>query len=508
MRNRVYAAIDLKSFYASCECADRGLDPLTTNLVVADQSRTNKTICLAVSPGLKSFGIPGRPRLFEVEQRVREVNAERAYRAPGRKLTGKFTDTSQADDPALALDYLVAPPRMALYMETSAKIYSIYLRYVASEDIFAYSVDEVFMELTPYLDTYRCSAHELTMRMIRDVLKETCITATAGIGTNLFLAKVAMDVVAKHAEADADGVRIAELDEMSFREKLWAHTPITDIWRVGRGTANRLRPYGIYTMGDIARVSLSKDRAYGEPLLYRLFGVNAELLIDHAWGYEPCTIADVKEYKPENTSLSSGQVLTRPYAYEEARLIVREMTDLLVLDLVEKGLVCDTVELVINYDVENVSDPEKRKRYHGKIVTDHYGREAPEPAHGTEKLGGYTSSTTRIIDAMTEIFTRVVDPALTVRRVTVVAVNTMPETKVPDSTDPPQYEQMDLFTDYEALERERAAEKEQMEKEKKLQHAVLEIKKKYGKNAVLKGMNLEKGAMTIERNRQVGGHKA
>ena len=507
-KNRIYAAIDLKSFYASCECVDKGLDALTTNLVVADRSRTNKTICLAVSPGLKSFGIPGRPRLFEVEQRVKEVNADRLNKAPGKKFAGTFTDVRHGDDPSLALDYIVAPPRMARYMEISTKIYGIYLRYVAPEDIFAYSVDEVFMDLTAYLDTYRMTAHEMVIRMIREVLSETGITATAGIGTNMFLAKVAMDVVAKHAKADADGVRIAELDERTYRELLWEHSPITDIWRVGRGTAKKLAEHGIYTMGDIARASLSQDRYHGEPLLYRLMGVNAQLLIDHAWGYEPVTLQAVRAYSPENTSLSSGQVLQRPYAYEETRIITQEMTDLLVLDLVDKGLVCDSIMLTIGYDVENLTDPDRRARYKGPVTVDFYGREVPKHAHGTEDLGGFTSSTKRIMAAMMRLFERTVDPDLLVRRVNVVAVNTMREDEISAQESAEQYEQMDLFTDYAMLETEREKEKLSQEKEKNLQHAVLDIKKKYGKNAILKGMNLQKGAMTIERNKQVGGHKA
>ncbi|MCR4764114.1 MAG: DNA methylase [Lachnospiraceae bacterium] len=507
-KKRVYAAIDLKSFYASCECVDMGLDPLTTNLVVADASRTNKTICLAVSPALKSFGIPGRPRLFEVEQRVREVNAQRLLHAPGKAFTGSFTDIGQKENSALALDYIVATPRMAVYMDTSKKIYGIYLKHVAPEDIFAYSVDEVFIDLTSYLDLYKISAHELVIRMVRNVLDETGITATAGIGTNMFLAKVAMDIVAKHAEPDADGVRIAQLDERSYRELLWAHTPITDIWRVGKGTAKKLADYGIYTMGDIARASLSRDRYRGEPLLYRLMGVNAELLIDHAWGYEPCTLADVKGYIPENTSLSSGQVLQRPYAYGETRLITQEMTDLLVLELVEKGLVCDSVALTIGYDAVNLSDPVRGAKYKGQITTDRYDRRIPKHAHGSESLDGFTSSTARIMDAMLRIFDRVVDPDLLARYVTVAAVNTRRESEVPSPADPPQYEQLDLFTDYAAIENERQKQKRAEEKERNVQMAVLEIRKKYGKNAILKGMNLQEGAMTIERNKQVGGHKA
>ncbi|MCR5675938.1 MAG: DNA methylase [Lachnospiraceae bacterium] len=504
---RRFAAIDLKSFYASCECVDRGLDPLTANLVVADRSRTSKTICLAVSPGLKSFGVPGRPRLFEVEQRVKAVNAERLRHAPSHRFTGTFTDIGQRDDPSLALDFLVAPPRMARYMEISTKIYSIYLRHVAPEDIFAYSIDEVFIDLTGYLNTGGMTAHEMVMGMVREVLGETGITATAGIGTNLFLAKVAMDVVAKHVDADADGVRIAELDERSYREKLWAHRPITDIWRVGRRTAAKLADHGFCTMGDIARASLSHDPVRGEPVLYRLFGVNAELLIDHAWGYEPATIASIKAYRPESSSLGSGQVLKRPYAFAEAKLVTMEMTDLLVLDLVDKGLVCDAVVLTIHYDVENLTDPERRARYRGEITRDFYGREVPKYAHGTENLDGFSSSTQKIMAAMSRLFDRVVDPDLLVRRIAVTASHTVREEDAPGRREE-NYEQLDLFTDYAAVERQRDAERAAMEKERNLQHALLDIKKKYGKNAVLRGMNLQEGATAVERNGQVGGHRA
>ncbi|MCR5094857.1 MAG: DNA methylase [Lachnospiraceae bacterium] len=507
-QQRTYVAIDLKSFYASCECMDRGLDPLTAHLVVADEARTSKTIVLAVSPALKEYGIPGRPRLFEVEQRVAQVNRERIRNAPGNRFAGEYRDSAGREDPSLALGYIVAPPRMSRYMDISTRIYSIYLGFVAPEDIFAYSIDEVFIDVTAYLSTYQMTPHELTIRMIRAVLKETGITATAGIGTNLFLAKVAMDVVAKHMPADEDGVRIAELDERSYREKLWSHEPITDIWRVGRGTADRLAPYDIRTMGDIARVSVSDDPYRGEELLYRLFGVGAELLIDHAWGYEPTTLSDVRSYIPETRSVSSGQVLQHPYDFNGAKLITREMTDLLVLDLVDKELVCDAVVLTIGYDVENLTDPDRRARYHGPVTIDRYGRKVPKHAHGTANLGGFTSSTRKIIDAMMELYDRVVNPDLLVRRVTVVAENTVREDQAAAKSDEPVCEQLDLFTDYTAREQEREAARAADEKEKSLQHAVLNIQKRYGKNAILKGMNLQEGAMTIERNAQVGGHKA
>ena len=357
-----YVAIDLKSFYASVECIERELDPMTTNLVVADASRTEKTICLAVSPSLKAFGVPGRPRLFEVVQKVGEVNALRQSRAPGRTLTGKSWDALQLQaDPTLGVDYLVAPPRMAHYMEHSAKIYSIYLKYVAPEDIHVYSIDEVFMDVTPYLRNRGMTAREFTRMIIQDVVDTTGITATAGIGTNLYLCKVAMDIVAKHMEADEYGVRIAELDELSYRRLLWNHRPLTDFWRVGRGYVKRLEKVGLYTMGDVARCSLGRsDEFYNEELLYKLFGVNAELLIDHAWGWEPCTIAQIKAYRPQTNSLGSGQVLHCPYTSEKAKLVVREMTDMLVLDLVDKGLVTDQMVLTVGYDIENLTDPEIR----------------------------------------------------------------------------------------------------------------------------------------------------
>ena len=506
MKPRTYLAIDLKSFYASVECVERGLDPLTTNLVVADQSRTDKTICLAVSPSLKTYGIPGRPRLFEVVQRVREVNAERQRHAPEGKLyVREYNDTVIRSDPSWALDYIVAKPQMAKYKQVSTQIYGVYLKYVAPEDIFAYSVDEVFIDVTSYLATYKMTAHELAMTMIRDVLSTTGITATAGIGTNLFLAKVAMDVVAKHIPADKDGVRIAELDEMSYRREIWGHKPITDIWRVGRGIAKRLEAEGLYTMGDVARCSVGgPNEYYNEDLLYKLFGINAELLIDHAWGWEPCTLKDVKAYKPEASSLGSGQVLQCAYTADKGRLIVREMTDLLVLDLVDKHLVTNQLVLTVGYDIESLTDPKRRDKYHGEITTDHYGRKVPKHAHGTANLGKYTSSTKQIMEAMTELYDRIVDPNLLVRRVYVVAGHVLDEGNVPRE----MTEQLDLFTDYATKEQRDAEDAVALAKEKKRQNAILAIQKKYGKNAILKGMNFEDGAMTRERNGQIGGHKA
>ena len=501
--DKTYISIDLKSFYASQECVERGLDPLTTNLVVADASRTEKTICLAVSPSLKALGIPGRPRLFEVVQKVKEVNAMRRAKAPGRKLTGTSCDAAELErNPNLAVDYIAAPPRMARYMECSARIYGIYLKYVAPEDIHVYSVDEVFIDATPYLKSSGLTAREFTSRMIRDVLKTTGITAAAGIGTNLYLCKVAMDIVAKHVEADQDGVRIAQLDEMSYRRQLWDHRPLTDFWRVGRGYARKLEQNGMFTMGDIARCSVGRPgEFYNENLLYKLFGVNAELLIDHAWGWEPCTIADIKAYKPESNSLGSGQVLQCPYTAEKGKLIVREMTDLLVLELVDKGLVTDQMVLTVGYDIENLSDPQKQKTYRGEVTTDHYGRKVPKHAHGTANLSRRTSSTKRITEAVMALYDRIVDPALLVRRINLVANNIVPETAVAENRD---FQQLDLFAEPEQQEAENA----ELEREKRRQQAVLSIRKKYGKNAILKGMNFEEGATTKDRNNQIGGHKA
>lgn len=501
--NRIYIAIDLKSFYASVECRERGLDPMTTNLVVADSSRTEKTICLAVSPSLKSFDIPGRPRLFEVVQRVKEANAMRLRKAPYRKFTGSSADINELNSsPKLAIDYIVAPPRMAHYMDYSTRIYEVYLKYIAPEDIHVYSIDEVFMDVTNYLATYKMTAHELAITIIRDVLKTTGITATAGIGTNLYLCKIAMDIVAKKMPADKDGVRIAELDEMSYRQQLWSHRPLTSFWRVGRGYSKKLEAHGMYTMGDVARMSLSK---YGENLLYKLFGINAELLIDHAWGWEPCTMQDIKSYKPESNSLSSGQVLKSPYDFEKAKLIAREMTDLLVLDLVEKHLVTDQIVLTIGYDIENLTNPEISRLYKGPVTADAYGRKVPKHAHGTANIGRQTSSTKLIIDAVSELYDRIVDKNLLVRRVTVVANHLVDEQNIQKEN---PFVQLDLFTDYSTLQEQQKQEEENLEREKRMQKAVLSIKKKYGKNAILKGMNLEEGATSKERNDQIGGHRA
>ncbi len=505
--SHAYIAIDLKSFYASVECKERQLDPLTTHLVVADASRTEKTICLAVSPSLKAYGIPGRARLFEVVQRVKEVNARRRTRAPGRQFTGSsYSAPELAEHPELELSYIIAPPRMAFYLEYSTVIYHIYLNYIAPEDIHVYSIDEVFMDVTHYLKTYGLTPRELASKIIREVFDSTGITAAAGIGTNLYLCKVAMDIVAKHVEPDRHGARIAELDEMSYRRLLWNHRPLTDFWRVGHGYRKKLESVGLFTMGDIARCSLGGAGEYhNEDLLYNLFGVNAELLIDHAWGWEPTTMDLIKSYKPETNSISSGQVLQCPYDTEKGKLIVREMTDLLALDLVEKKLVTDQMILTIGYDIDNLTDAKIKKQYKGEVTTDRYGRKIPKHAHGTVNLNRHTSSTQIITEAVMELYDRIINPCLLIRRVTVAANHLEDETQVREAE---RFEQLDLFTDYAALDRERQEEEERLAKERKLQEAMLSVKKKFGKNALLKGMNLQEGATTIERNHQIGGHKA
>ena len=504
-RGRTYIAIDLKSFYASQECIERELDPMTTNLVVADASRTEKTICLAVSPSLKAHGVPGRPRLFEAIQKVKEANALRRAKAPGGVFTGKsWDDNALKADPSLEIDFIIAPPRMAHYMECSTRIYQIYLKYVAPEDIHVYSIDEVFIDATPYLKTYGLTPYEFARKIIYDVLETTGITATAGIGTNLFLCKVAMDIVAKRTAPDQYGVRIASLDEMSYRELLWDHRPLTDFWRVGPGYTRKLEKCGLFTMGDIARCSLGNPNEFhNENLLYKLFGINAELLIDHAWGVEPCTIADIKAYKPTTNSLTSGQVLHCAYTARKARLVVREMTDLLVLDLVEKGLVTDQLVLTVGYDIDNLLDPERSRKYHGFVVQDHYGRRIPKHAHGTANLDRPCASTRKIIDAVMALYDRIVDPELLVRRLNICANHVVPEKNVPPAGEELQ---MDLFAMQDAAAME--AEAEILRREKRRQQAVLKIRRKFGKNAILKGMNLEEGATARDRNAQIGGHKA
>lgn len=499
MAERTYIAIDLKSFYASVECVKRGLDPLNTNLVVADASRTEKTICLAVSPSLKAYGIPGRARLFEVVQKVKEVNAQRKYKAPQKKLVGKSASATELEkNLSLELDYIVAPPQMSHYMEVSTQIYKIYLKYVAPQDIHVYSIDEVFIDATYYLKTYNLTPRQMTMMMVQDVLKTTGITATAGIGTNLYLAKIAMDIKAKHTKADKDGVRIAKLDEMSYRKLLWSHKPLTDFWRVGRGYATKLEAIGIYTMGDVAEYSmLNEDR------LYKLFGINAQLLIDHAWGWEPCSIEDIKAYKPSTNSLSSGQVLQQPYPYDKAKLIVREMTELLTLDLVQKHLVTDQIVLDVGYDIENLAGA--KPAYNGEVTTDRYGRKVPKYAHGTAHIKRQTASTMLIMTAMMELFDRIVDKSLTVRRINITACKLVEESNAENE---PHYEQLDLFTDVETEQKKQAEKQLELEREKRIQKTVIDLREKYGKNAVLKGMNLQEGATTVSRNKQIGGHKA
>ncbi|MFZ2257123.1 MAG: DNA methylase [Clostridiaceae bacterium] len=506
-RERIYIAIDLKSFYASVECIERGLDPMTTNLVVADPSRTEKTICLAVSPSLKSYGISGRARLFEAIQKIKEANAQRQSKSAHHLFIGESYDNALlSTSPELAVSYLIAPPRMALYMEYSTRIYHIYLKYIAPEHIHVYSIDEVFIDATDYLDTYRLTPHELTMMLIQEVLKATGITATAGIGTNLYLAKIAMDIQAKHITPDQDGVRIAELGEISYRELLWSHRPLTDFWRVGPGYAKKLEAHGIFTMGDVARCSLGKRNAYNnEDLLYKLFGINAELLIDHAWGWEPCTMADIKAYKPRTNSLSSGQILHSPYDKTKAKLIIREMTDLLVLDLVAKGLVTDQMVLTVGYDIENLTDPVINQSYQGEVTTDRYGRKTPKPAHGTINLKRQTSSTMLIMEGVMEVFDRIVDEKLLVRRLNITANHVVDEKSVVKQKD---FEQLDLFTDYTAVQQINAEEEAALAREKRVQETVIQLKNKFGKNAVMKGTNLEEGATSIDRNQQIGGHKA
>ena len=522
---RTYIAIDLKSFYASVECAERGYDPLNTNLVVADESRTEKTICLAVSPSLKAYGISGRARLFEVVQRVKEVNAQRLREGIRSGLISKGENGQYAfagssiEDPVLKarpdyeVAYCVAPPRMRLYEDYSTRIFSIYMKYISSEDIHVYSIDEVFMDVTGYLKTYGQTAHELAITMIREVLAATGITATAGIGTNMYLAKVAMDIVAKHVPADRDGVRIAALDEMKYRELLWCHRPITDFWRVGKGLAARLEKLQCFTMGDVARLSLTN-----EDLLYDAMGINAQLLIDHAWGWEPTEIAAIKSYKPETKSISSGQVLSEPYDAVDGKLIVREMTELLVMDLVRKKLVTKQITLTLHYDRESLivlqegrgikntvyGVAKTGKPYTGEVGMDYYGRIAPKHAHGTGNLDHYTASAKAIVNAMMDLYDRIADPDLLIRRLNVVACNVIPENEIPRE-DP---QQLDLFTDYAELEKQRAAEQAAEARERKLQQAALVMQEKFGKNAILKAMNLQKKGTTILRNGQIGGHRA
>ena len=507
MKQRIYLSIDLKSFYASVECIERGLDPMTTNLVVADNSRTEKTICLAVSPSLKSFGIPGRPRLFEVVQKVRDANYKRRSHNRYQPFTSKSYDINVLNNnPESEIDYIVAIPRMALYVEYSTRIYEVYLKYIAPEDIHVYSIDEVFMDVTGYLETYKMSANDLAMKIILDVLETTGITATAGIGTNLYLAKVAMDIVAKHMPADENGVRIAQLDEMSYRQKLWEHRPLTDFWRIGRGYAKKLEEHGMMTMGDVARCSVGSDADYyNQELLYKLFGINAELLIDHAWGYEPCRMEDIKSYRPETNSICSGQVLHDAYTSDKAKLVVMEMLDAMVMDLLEKQLVTNQLVMTIGYDIENLTNPDIRSKYNGEITKDNYGRSVPKHAHGTANIPKHTNSLKQITSCGIGLYDRIINSDLLVRRVTITANNVITETAASKII---KNVQLDLFTDVDKLLKDEAQDNAELEKEKNLQKAILSIKKKYGKNAVLKGMNLQDGATMKERNCQIGGHKA
>lgn len=499
--SKVYVCIDLKSFYASVECVERGLDPLTTNLVVADTSRTEKTVCLAITPSLKKVGVAGRARLFEVNQKVKEFNNQRRKFASNNKFIGKSAnDIELMNNPNLELDFVIAPPQMAHYIEISSKIYSIYLKYVAPEDIHVYSIDEVFIDLTNYLKIYGLSAHELSIKMIKDVLKETGVTATAGIGTNLFLAKVAMDIVAKKIQPDKDGVRIAELDEMSYRKTLWEHRPLTDFWRVGYGYSKKLEESGMYTMGDIALCSIEN-----EDLLYKLFGINAELLIDHAWGYEPCTIEMIKKYKPEGKSVGSGQVLHCPYDYNKAKLIVKEMVDALALDLCEKGLVTNQIVLTVGYDIENLSNSSISSKYKGEISVDYLGRKIPKHAHGTANIERYTSSSKLLTKSIVNLYEKIVNRDLLIRRINIAATKVIAEE---NSYKYNRHKQLNLFNNYIDQEKEETLIKEELNKERRSQDVMIKIKNKYGKNVIMKGMNLEEGATGKERNQQIGGHKA
>ncbi len=502
MSESTYVAIDLKSFFASVECVLRGLDPMNVHLVVADESRTEKTICLAVSPALKAWGVPGRPRLFEVIQRVNAINASRLSAAPSHAFIGESCLSSEVKaDPSRKLSYLVAPPQMARYVEYSTRIYSIYIKYVSPKDIHVYSIDEVFIDATEYLAASGLSARAFAMQLILDVLRSTGITATAGIGPNLYLSKIALDIGSKHIAPDENGVRISELDEMRYRQLLWNHRPLTDFWRVGPGYARRLEACGLYTMGDVARQSL-----LNEDVLYDLFGVNAELLIDHAWGWEPCSIADIKAYKPENSSIGSGQVLTCPYTFEQTLLVVKEMADALALQLVDKHMVTDMIVLDVGFDVSNVSSANIRGAYGGEVKNDRYGRRAPKPAHGSARLSRKTSSSRLITDAAAKLFTSIADPRLMVRRLSIAAANIVDEAEAAHPAE--QEEQLDMFTDYEARDKRRAEEDRVLARETKRQRTILEIKKKFGKNAILKGLDLMDCATAQERNGQLGGHKA
>lgn len=494
MDGRCYIAIDLKSFYASVECVERGLDPLDTLLVVADESRTQKTICLAVSPALKAYGTGGRPRLFEVVQKVREANRFRG--SYGKSQSAKELKAN----PQLTVDFLIAPPRMSHYIDFSTKIYEIYLRFVAPEDIHVYSIDEVFIDATEYLQLYRLSAHDFAMKVIRTVLKETGITATAGIGTNMYLCKIALDIKAKKMQPDKDGVRIAMLDMMSYRHELWEHTPLTDFWRVGPGIARSLALNGMYTMGDVARMSLTNEN-----LLYKLFGVNAELLIDHAWGWEPVNMAQVKAYRPESKSISSGQVLQCAYTADKARTVALEMGDSVSYELIEKGLLTNQLVLTVGYDVESLTNQEIASQYHGSIHTDRYGRKVPTHAHGTINIDAPTSSASILIEKVGELYDRIINPKLLVRRLTLSINRLITETEAKEQN---PVRQLSLFDDIEEIKKAESANMERKEKERRHQEAILRLREKFGKNVVLKGLNFAEGATQKDRNSQIGGHKA
>ena len=455
---RQYACIDLKSYYASVECVDRGLDPLTANLVVADESRSDGTICLAVSPSLKALGVPGRPRLFEVKERLAQIKA----------LTGK------------TVEYITAMPRMARYLEVSSQIYGIYLQYLSAQDIHVYSIDEAFMDLTPYLHLYGKTAHELVVSMIREVLHQVGITATGGIGTNLYLAKIAMDITAKKMPADKDGVRVAELNEFSFRDKLWDHQPLTDFWQIGPGIAAHLGRMGIHTMGDLARLSLENEEVF-----FREFGVDAEILIDHAWGLESCGMAEIKKYKPSTKSLANGQVLPRAYTWEEGRLAVKEMTEQVVLGLVEQGYVAEGVTLYVGYQILS---RDRLSAYHGPVKVNYYGRKVPPSVHGTGKLGAPTASLSRITQAVLQLYDRLVDRELEVRRMSIAAIRLSPAEEVPP--------QLSLYPDQQNDQRETS-----------LLRTAVGLHKRFGKNSLVRGMDFLDAGTTRERNEQIGGHR-
>ena len=496
-KNKTYIAIDLKSFYASVECVERGLDPLTTNLLVADVSKTEKTICLAVTPSLKAHGISGRARLFEAVQQVKVVNAQRKAKLRGKDFTGSsYDDNELKTNPYLAVDYIAAPPRMALYREISAKIVAVYLKYVSIDDIYPYSIDEVFIDATTYLATYKMNAHDFAAMLIKDVLNTYGVTATAGIAENMYLCKVALDITAKHIQPDKDGVRIAQLDMMTYRRTLWTHRDLTDFWMVGSATAKRLNKLGLFTMGDVARCSL-----YDEERLYKEFGKNAVYLIDQAWGYEPVDIPTIKAYKPESTSTSAGQVLSRPYTFDETRIIITEMVDKLVLELVEKGLTTDQIVLMVGYDIENLTDPKRRAEYKGEVVKDRYDREIPKHARGTANLGKHSSSTKLITEKTLELFERIVDKDLLTRRLTITANHLLTEDEAKNIA---PAEQLSFFDEPKDLEKK----EENDEREKRVQKAVLEIKNRFGANAIMKGTSYQDAATGIERNKSIGGHKA